>query len=178
MRPFREAACNEANGFNGAYDGAVVERDDAHCGPRYEYAVCNPNRCCSSSDFCGDLDETHCAAARGYDGAFDGPILEGDDARCGPNHNNAVCRVNRCCSTADYCGDLDEIHCAESRGYDGAYDGKVVGRDDARCGPDFDGAVCNPGRCRSTSDYCGGMDETHCTSARGYEGAYDGESVP
>lgn len=56
----------------GVTEGAD-QRADHRCGPNFEDAVCGANRCCSASDFCGSLDQTHCGAANGYGGAYDGP---------------------------------------------------------------------------------------------------------
>ena len=47
-------------------------------------------------------------------------------------------------------------------------------RPDHRCGPGFDNARCAPGRCCSTSGWCGGPQESHCGADRGFSGQFDG----
>ena len=173
-----EAACTDAHGFDGAYDGEVGERVDSRCGPDAGGASCDANRCCSADGFCGDLNEPHCSDERGFDGTYDGEIVERDDHRCGPDFEEGICDPNRCCSTAGYCGGLDEIHCNETRGFDGAYDGQIVERADHRCGPDFEAGICDPNRCCSSAGYCGGLTQSHCNETRGFDGAYDGERTP
>ena len=49
------------------------ERSDARCGPEWDNAVCNPDRCCSTNGWCGGEGESHCSTDNGFDGAFDGP---------------------------------------------------------------------------------------------------------
>ncbi len=47
-------------------------------------------------------------------------------------------------------------------------------RPDHRCGPEFANASCAPGRCCSVHGWCGGQQETHCSSERGFNGQFDG----
>ena len=47
-------------------------------------------------------------------------------------------------------------------------------RPDHRCGPAFGDASCGPGRCCSTSSWCGSGGEPHCGPQRGFGGRYDG----
>jgi hypothetical protein len=47
-------------------------------------------------------------------------------------------------------------------------------RPDHRCGPAFGNARCAPGRCCSTHAWCGGPQETHCSTDRGFNGQFDG----
>jgi len=47
-------------------------------------------------------------------------------------------------------------------------------RPDHRCGPSFANASCAPGRCCSTHGWCGGPQETHCSTDRGFNGQFDG----
>jgi hypothetical protein len=47
-------------------------------------------------------------------------------------------------------------------------------RPDHRCGPSFANASCAPGRCCSTHEWCGGPQETHCSTDRGFNGRFDG----
>ena len=47
-------------------------------------------------------------------------------------------------------------------------------RADNRCGPAYANARCGANRCCSTSSFCGGLTETHCTTDRGYNGMFDG----
>lgn len=47
-------------------------------------------------------------------------------------------------------------------------------RPDHRCGPAFGNARCAPGRCCSTHAWCGGPQETHCSTDHGFNGQFDG----
>lgn len=56
-------------------DGVVEgpdENAEHRCGPDFAEAKCGQNRCCSSSAFCGSLDQPHCGAQNGFAGAYDG----------------------------------------------------------------------------------------------------------
>ncbi len=47
-------------------------------------------------------------------------------------------------------------------------------RPDHRCGPEFANASCAPGRYCSVNGWCGGAQETHCSTERGFGGRFDG----
>jgi hypothetical protein len=47
-------------------------------------------------------------------------------------------------------------------------------RPDHRCGPEFANGRCGPGRCCSVHGWCGGPQESHCSTDRGFNGQFDG----
>jgi chitinase len=176
-----------------AWAQAPDQRPDHQCGPAFGNAKCGTDRCCSRFNWCGGLNEQHCASARGYNGQFDGPRSaapipappppqdptadQRPDHQCGPAFGNARCGENRCCSRFNWCGGLNEQHCTAARGYNGRFDGPRTvpdQRPDHQCGPAFGNAKCGTNRCCSRFNWCGGLNEPHCSSARGYNGQFDG----
>jgi len=92
------------------------------------------------------------------------------DHRCGPEYDDAVCDEGRCCSEHEWCGSSTD-HC-NANSYEeysdgncnpGGDDGDCVSEQDTghRCGPNYDDAVCDEGRCCSQHEWCGDSAD-HC----------------
>ena len=67
------SSCSTTNNTNSNTNSENKERSDSRCGPKFGEAKCGTNRCCSSSNYCGNLNEPHCGALNGYKGKYDGP---------------------------------------------------------------------------------------------------------
>ncbi len=70
---------------------STTERSDNRCGPDFEGAVCGENRCCSTSGWCGGQNESHCGSANGFDGAYDGPVVDTSTARSFRESAEIIC---------------------------------------------------------------------------------------
>ncbi|KAG9597450.1 DUF1929-domain-containing protein, partial [Aureobasidium melanogenum] len=117
------------------------------------------------------------------------------DGKCGPNNGNLLCDPNStvykgtCCSSYGWCGNTP-AHCGSGCS-SGCSSSSAVAvsslpsstivrvapsasgaapRDDGRCGPNFNNALCDPngayGGCCSSYGYCGNT-EGHCLTANG-----------
>ncbi|KAG9831508.1 DUF1929-domain-containing protein, partial [Aureobasidium melanogenum] len=117
------------------------------------------------------------------------------DGKCGPNNGNLLCDPNStvykgtCCSSYGWCGNTP-AHCGSGCS-SGCSSSSAVAvsslpsstivraapsasgaapRDDRRCGPNFNNALCDPngayGGCCSSYGYCGNTDG-HCLTANG-----------
>lgn len=69
------------------------------------------------------VDRPDVQSAPDVQNAPDVTSTERSDYRCGPSFEGARCGPGRCCSFAEWCGNRDEPHCNESRGFEGMYDG-------------------------------------------------------
>ncbi|THZ15339.1 galactose oxidase [Aureobasidium pullulans] len=117
------------------------------------------------------------------------------DGKCGPNNGNLLCDPNStaykgtCCSSYGWCGDTP-AHCGSGCSSGCSSSSAVVAstiptttinraapsasgaapRDDGRCGPEFNNALCDDkgayGGCCSSYGYCGNTDG-HCLTANG-----------
>ncbi|THX77199.1 galactose oxidase [Aureobasidium pullulans] len=117
------------------------------------------------------------------------------DGKCGPNNGNLLCDPNStaykgtCCSSYGWCGDTP-THCGTGCSSGCSSSSAVVAstlptttinravpsasgaapRDDGRCGPEFNNALCDAkgayGGCCSSYGYCGNTDG-HCLAANG-----------
>ncbi|KAH0373081.1 DUF1929-domain-containing protein, partial [Aureobasidium melanogenum] len=116
------------------------------------------------------------------------------DGKCGPNNGNLLCDPNStvykgtCCSSYGWCGNTP-AHCGSGCSSGCSSSAAAVSslpsstivraapsasgtapRDDGRCGPNFNNALCDPngayGGCCSSYGYCGNTDG-HCLTANG-----------